>query len=325
MKNKFYTLSLALCFGIISPISYCMEKKDPFFDNDINSVNFNVDFFQKNDSDDINSMDFNVDFFQKDEEDSETKDRDFGNVDYDLWGISLSSLPSLSNTNNNDEKTSVEDQKNYLNNLPCNSKNIEYLEANYPYLYKELEKFDPKTNVDKFRDCLGRVYKNIPIAAVVSRFENVGFGAFLSYSSTEKGQIKEILTQLTKIYTSSLLLNEKLNDNENLEEKTKLIHFIEDVVITPIYGNDPNVSRYFQGYNRILAVLNFLYFKKDINNFDEYRWAIRCAWKNYLLGKDCNTFKKIFSESSKNLKPKLEEYLNGASKLRTENLSKKFK
>ena len=393
MKNKFYTITLALSLGIISPLSYSMEKKNSSNNNlDLSSwlgnclsllskenfeiknglsefEMFNQDFgFGKNNNNDDNknissiNISNNISSINSKENlevennlsEFEMFNQDFGfgknnikNSDFEAAPILEQSKANdfINNKLNNEQKNLSENSKiikyvntsyikhfdfnnqlDYLKGLPSDIKNIEYIETNYPYLYKELKKFDSKTNVSTFKDCLGRVYKNIPVAAVVSRFENVGFGASLSYSSTEKDQIKDMLAQLTKIYTKSLnIFKERLNDEENLEEKTKLIHFIEDIIITPIYGNNPSISEYFQGYNRVLAILNFLYFKKDSNNLDEYRWTIRSAWKGYLLGKDCNSFKKIFNQSSENLKLELKKYLSESSKLRAENLSKKVK
>ena len=194
-------------------------------------------------------------------------------------------------------------QQKFIKSLHPNITYIDKIDGHDPYIYRELNKFNKnKTIVGTFTDYEGRVYKNLLINSIFCRFEHVGFG--LNLNSEFSKNKREMLNSLTDIHRKELDISKKrLNDKEALKEKTMLIHFIEDMIVIPIYGTNNIFSEYFQGqYMRLINILEFLYYKKDSLGYDEYKWAIRDAWKHYQKYSNCQLLKKILSKNSEKIK-----------------------
>ena len=211
-----------------------------------------------------------------------------------------------------------------LNKYDSNTDVVDFIDGFDSDIHKYLKRFTKNPTVKCFRDCFGREYNNMALLAVNSRFGNLGFGSNLSYSSNEFNQLRKISEKVTNIYVkyfppkSPRPLGYKyipLNDYECLLEKTRFIHFIEDIIIKPIYPDIGKIT--FDGYNRLLAAFNFFCNKG-------YQELVLGSWEDYLSGTEDSHLSKLLSDPKKRqeVMPKLRSFLYKSSIERKNHFSK---
>ena len=312
MKNKFSALIAALIFT--SPLSYAAEKIKT---NDIKEFsNVDIDRLSKIyfDNKKITQTDDNI-------------CNDFGHIDYDLWGVSNDAIDFYKIEREAKQKSIVENLKRIqmleaikkrqieeekiletskkLRQIKLLSKYgqdalvIDFIDGFDPYIHNYLKKFIKNPTVKHFKDYLGRDYYNISLQYIVSRFGNLGFGSDLVYLGNEyNSKLRPILGNITITYAryfppkSQQITNNvyaQLDEIESLIEKTKFAHFVEDVIVKPLYDDD---RKDFYNYKKLIAL--FVFLAQD----DKYRTLIFNDWENYLNNKESSQWAELLSENS---------------------------
>ena len=198
----------------------------------------------------------------------------------------------------------MQSQEKFIKSLHPSVKYIDKIDGHDPNIYIALKKFDGKnTIVGTFIDCQDRIYKNISVYSVISRFERIGYGVQKHIAP------QDLLYALEQIHKEELKIYKiRLNDKESLREKTMLIHFIEDIIVSPIYGNDKTFSEFSQQhFGSLFSILHFLYFQQD-GGYDEYKWAIRDAWRSYQKNGSCDLLKGILKKNSEKIKSQFKNF-----------------
>ena len=297
MKKKLSLLIATLIFGC-SSFSYASEKNDKFeSDFDLNEIYDSLDFNNDNDiynapdsDDDKNGDEYNVfeyknSIWSKKPEDTkaETYISDLNNSDSQFLSQNNNTINNYTEDEDNYSKNTKERLMNHLKIFSNDTTIIPTIDAfNIANLsHNDFSRFNPNVKIIDFRDCLGRKYKNINMSTLNSRVGGILYSSELKYSEIEKEQVKELLKTITKIYIryfphkkNSLSDSYKLNFEESQIEKTKLIHFIEDVIIKCVWPH--NLLPFI--YNKLFGTLNFLC------NYDDKKYfnKIMQAWDDYL-------------------------------------------
>ena len=317
-KNKLSTLIATLIF--VSPLSYAMETV-----NEINSIQeFNIlddmDTNQDDTSDDTNCGDFGyidyelwginsnaVDFYKiKNEAEKQKqiaeakKQKQIAEAEKQKQIAEAEKQKQIAEAEKQQQiiKARIENQIVHLNKYDKDTDVIDFIDGIDPDINKYLRRFTKNPKVECFRDHLGREYHSIVLPAVASRSGNLGFGAYLNYSRTEEIRLRSLFDKITTIYIKcfppkSPVLSQnthiRLDKAECFVEKTKLIHFIEDVIIKPLFAHGVT---YYRGYNRLLAALNFLCYTKQC----AYQDMVLDAWENYLYGNQTSDLSIFLSD-----------------------------